>query len=211
VKAALEGHGTPSAGPVSPHHWAFSGEGTTFSFQPRAAADVIARVPGGLAFTCVTPPDARYEHLGLVLKQQLHAVGIEMTISEVPAENVIAIMGKPGFEALLVDAASGWSLMRAYRWWHSKGNQNAMKYFDAAVDSALDRVRHATNDSAYQAAVADFQRAINDDPPAIFLAWGDRSRAVSRKFAVEVQEGRDVLATLRMWHPSADTGNASKN
>ena len=37
-----------------------------------------------------------------------------------------------------------------------------------------------------------------DDPPAIFLAWSERARAVSNRFVVPPPEaGRDVLSTLR--------------
>ena len=72
------------------------------------------------------------------------------------------------------------------------------------VDSALDRVRHAATDDGYRDGVAAFQRAIADDPPAIFLVWGDRSRAVSSRFDVRPQPGRDVLASLRLWRPTTD-------
>ena len=49
----------------------------------------------------------------------------------------------------------------------------------------------------YRAGVAAFQRAIVDDPPAIFLAWSERARAVSTRFDVPVEPGRDILSTLR--------------
>ena len=47
-----------------------------------------------------------------------------------------------------------------------------------------------------------FQQAAEDDPPAIFLAWSDRSRAVTRRFDVQAEAGRDVLSTLRLWKPT---------
>jgi hypothetical protein len=46
------------------------------------------------------------------------------------------------------------------------------------------------------------------DPPAVFLAWGERSRAISKRFKVEAQPGRDVLATLRQWEATADKTNS---
>jgi hypothetical protein len=52
-----------------------------------------------------------------------------------------------------------------------------------------------------------------EDPPALFLAWSVRARAVSRRFIVPAAEpGRDVLSTLRLWKPSS-TGHqqASRN
>jgi hypothetical protein len=50
--------------------------------------------------------------------------------------------------------------------------------------------------------VAALQRAIVDDPPAIFLAWSQRARAVSTRFHVPVEPGRDILSTLRLWRPN---------
>jgi hypothetical protein len=40
-----------------------------------------------------------------------------------------------------------------------------------------------------------------DDPPAIFLAWSERARAISTRFDVPVEPGRDILSTLRLWRP----------
>jgi hypothetical protein len=65
-----------------------------------------------------------------------------------------------------------------------------------ALDAALDGVRHAASDDDYRAAVAALQQHIVNDPPAIFLAWSMRARAVSSRFIVPATEpGRDVLAT----------------
>ena len=128
-----------------------------------------------------------------------------MSIDEVAPDNLAAAMAKPDFEALLVDALSGWSLFRPSRWWHSKGASNLIGFSSETVDAALDRVRHAANDDDYRAGAAAFQQAIADDPPAIFLAWGDRSRAVSRRFDVQAEAGRDVLSTLRLWRPTTES------
>jgi hypothetical protein len=80
------------------------------------------------------------------------------------------------------------------------------------VDAALDAIRHAPNDDAYKAGVAAFQKAIVDDPPAIFLAWGERARAVSTRFELPpVEPGVDILPTLRLWRPATDKRLVSPN
>jgi ABC-type transport system substrate-binding protein len=212
IRDGLSAHGTPSAGPVSQHHWAFHDPGSTFKYVPAAAAEVLARTQSGrISLKCLTPAGPPYERLALVLKQQLQKVGVDLSIHEVAPESIIAALSEPDFEAELVDVSSGWSLFRPYRWWHSTGTQNVLGFSSPTVDAALDRVRHAATDDDYRAGVAAFQQAIADDPPAIFLAWGDRSRAVSSRFDVQAQAGRDVLASLRLWRPTADTGNASRN
>jgi hypothetical protein len=77
----------------------------------------------------------------------------------------------------------------------------------------LEGIRNAPDDATYKAGVIGLQRAIIDDPPAIFLAWGERLRAVSTRFEVPSEPGRDVLSAplLRLWRPVADGGTASPN
>jgi hypothetical protein len=119
------------------------------------------------------------------------------------------MLGKNEFETVLLEYASGWSLMRNYRWWHSRGPANQMHFASPKIDAALDGIRHAIRDDDYRAAVASFQQAIAEDPPALFLAWSERSRAISTRFDVKPEPGRDVLATLRTWRPRADNRNAT--
>jgi hypothetical protein len=70
------------------------------------------------------------------------------------------------------------------------------------IDAALDRIRHAASDDEYRAGVTAFQQAMVDDPLALFLAWGERARAVSRRFDVGApNKDRDILSTLRLWRP----------
>ena len=92
-------------------------------------------------------------------------------------------------------------MVRPALWWHSRGPLNCGGYSSAAVDAALESINRAPDDAAYRAGVAAFQRAIVDDPPAIFLAWSERARAVSTRFEVPVEPGRDILSTLRLWRP----------
>ena len=218
ARDALGGHGAPSVGPVSAHNWAFNASGSTFTYAPQSAAAALNHVSSGasasapkLSFTCLTPADPPYDRLALAVKQQLQAVGVDMRVNEVTPNDLVPALGRPETEAVLVDAASGWGLFRAYRWWHSKGTQNLAHFSSVSVDSALDRIRHAANDDEYRSGVEEFQRAISDDPPAIFLAWSERSRAVSKRFDVQPEPGRDVLATLRLWRPTTDKVNATRN
>jgi len=212
VRLALAGHGTPSAGPVSQHHWAFRNPGSTFDYRPaEAAATLATNHSERMSLRCLTPAGPPYERLALVLKQQLQDVGVDMSIGEVAPDGLVPALSKPDFEALLIDVNTGWGLFRPYRWFHSKGTQNLIGFSSGSVDAALDRVRHAANDGDYRAGTAAFQQAIEDDPPAIFLAWSDRSRAVARRFDVQAEAGRDVLSTLRLWKPTDIPAQTSPN
>lgn len=206
IQEALRGHGTPSVGPVSPHHWAFQEVNSTFAYAPRDAA---SKLPAAMKLRCVTLAEAPFEQIALVVKRQLREVGVDLEIEAAPVEQVFSTLTKNEFEAVLLDSISGWSLMRAYRWWHSQSPQNASHFSSPKVDLALDRARRSITDDEYKSAVGDFERAIAEDPPAVFLAWGERSRAVSNRFDVKPQQGRDVLATLRLWRPTTDKVNAT--
>jgi len=80
------------------------------------------------------------------------------------------------------------------------------------VDAAFDRVSHAENEATYREAVSGLQHAFLDDPPAIFLAWSERVRAISKRFVVPSPEpGRDVMSTVRLWTPRNDERVANRN
>lgn len=169
----------------------------------------MTKVPRSLTLKCVTLAEPPFEQLALSVKQQLATVGINLEVEGVSAEQAVAAVGKNDFEVVLLELLSGWSLTRTQRWWHSQGAANITHFSNAKVDAALDQANRALNDSEYRSAIADLQEAMGEDPPAIFLAWSERSRAVSNRFDVAPEPGRDVLATLRMWHPRTDKVNAT--
>ena len=200
VREALNGHGIPSSGPIWPHHWALGAGADKFTFDPLKAANVLGS--RALRFTCLVPPD--YERLALSVRRQLAAVNVSMDVSEMPPDRVFAAMQGGEFDAVLFDVISGPSLFRPYRWWHS-GTASPAGFSSPSVDAALDQIRHSDSDDEYRSGVAAFQRAMIADPPAIFLAWSERARAVSKRFAVpDAEPGRDILSTLRFWKPAAD-------
>ena len=193
----------------SARHWALSADAPKLAFDPKLAANLAAR---HFKFTCLVPADSVYERVALEVKRQLAAASVDMQVKEVPQDELMETAGKNDWEALLVDTVSGPSLFRLYQRWLSGGRPFTIRHIDSPlIDAALDRIRHASSDADYRAGVTAFQQAVVDDPPAIFLAWGERARAVSRRFDVPSKPGRDILTTLRLWKPSADQGAASRN
>jgi peptide/nickel transport system substrate-binding protein len=210
VREALNGRGLVSSGPVWPHNSAFRANFPATRFDSRAAVAMLSdkgaagHSGGRLHFTCLVPPDAVNERIALVLKQQLAAVGVDMDIEETSMDRTIDALKNRRFDAALVEGVSGPTLLRPYQLWHSKGAANPGGLGSASLDVALDRIRHAASDDEYARTVASFQQTIVDDPPAIFLAWIQRSRAVTKRFLVPPTEpGRDIMATLRLWQPVA--------
>lgn len=211
VTAALGGHGLVSKGPIWERHWAFPTTSTRFEFKPQTAATMFSTKP--LRFTCLVPADAVYERLALGVKQQLASVGVDMVVEEASIDRLIQAVQGGTFEAAIMEGNSGPTMIRAYELWHSGGSFNPGGLGNATVDGALDGLRRASSDDDYKRAVSGILRAFSDDPPAIFLAWSERARAVSRRFIVPAAEpGRDILSTLRLWKPTPDARQpASRN
>jgi len=206
VRDALNGHGTTSSGAFWPYNYAVRGDAPAFKFDPQAAAKLVTsagRKQGMVRFHCLVPPDAVYERLALTVKRQLEPVGVDMVVEEASLDRIIGAVRTRGFEAALVEGVGGPTLLRPYQLWHSKGAGNPGGFGGPAIDAALDRIRHAPTERGYVQAVAEFQQTIVDDPPAIFLAWIERARAVSTRFRVPAPEpGRDILSTLYQWKPT---------
>jgi ABC-type transport system substrate-binding protein len=138
-------------------------------------------------------------------------VGLDLELEPVGVDALLSRLESGDFDSALAAVISGPNLLRPYWVWHSGGPFNWGRFASKQVDTALDAIRHATNDEEYKAGVAAFQRAIIDDPPAIFLAWSERARAVSARFEVPAEPGRDILSTLRLWRPVADKRVTSPN
>jgi ABC-type transport system substrate-binding protein len=211
IQDAFAGHAAPSFGPIWTQHWAFRDTLPKPLSNPKAAAATLSAIDPShkLRFKCLVRSDL--ERIGLVLKRQLEAVGVEMSVQEGSLTEIFDAMGKREFDAALIEVISGPSLFRPYQMWHSRGLLNPGGLGSPTVDAAFDRVRYSTNDVEYRAAVEGLQETIVRDPPAIFLAWGERARAVSRRFDVPAEPGRDVLPTLRLWRPTNDVQYVGRN
>jgi len=207
VRDAFGGHAVASSGPIWPQNWAFRQDLPKPEFEPERAASLLAGRP--LRFTCLMRPGL--DRIALVLKRQLEAVGVEMSIEEVPLDKILERMGRRDFDAVLTELISGPSLLRPYQVWHSGGMARVRDLGTPSLDVAFDQVRFAKNDDEYRTGVASIQQAIVDDPPAIFLAWPERARAVSRRFDVAAEPNRDILTTLRLWRPTNALEYANRN
>jgi peptide/nickel transport system substrate-binding protein len=194
VTEGLRGHGQPATGPVSPFHWANTRDTTPERYEPR-------RLTSALALHClyVEPAD---ERLALVFKRMLEDVGVTVTLQQVTQQEAYARMQRGDFDVVLNDVIQGPGLLRPMWFWGTGEPFNFANYSNRDVDAAFAAIRAAANDDDYKNGVAALQQAIADDPPAIFLAWRERARAVSTRFDVPVEPGRDILRTLRLWKPT---------
>ena len=220
VRQALRGRGQPSEGPIWPSHWAHTSTSRAYSYNPEAAklrleaaglrmrpASVPGQMPSRFSFDCLLwAGDTRFERLAIVVQKQLYEIGVDMRIVPVPTNQEWGLrLGSGKFDAFLAQQTSGRSLAWVYRFWHTPPpGQRAM--LDAGyhgADAVLDRMRSATSDREMREAVDDLQKVLYDDPPAVFLVWGQTTRALRSDIRVPKETVPDVMGTLWRWQRSA--------
>lgn len=214
LERALGGHGVVAHAPIWPLHWAYDRTIVGFTYDPvraRAILDSAASLqkrsrgagspvsPARFRFTCLLPENfGIWERMALLVQKQLFEVGVDMKLEALPPDKFLERLSRGDFDAVFLEL-SGASMSRPYVFWHSASPRNWFGYRNHFVDEPLDHIRRASDDQAYRAAVAELQRAMIANPPAIFLAWGQTARAVSRRFQVVSAPDNDILSSVGAW------------
>jgi ABC-type transport system substrate-binding protein len=204
--------GRPADGPLLPEHWAYSPPPHPFQFNPAAARARFdqagrpvrpvsgGRMPSRFAFTClVFADDSRFERLAVLVAKQLADVGVDMRLEPLPLDQFVTRLGTGDFDAFLFELA-GKSIGWVYEFWHSH-EQGRLNTGYRSADAVLDRIRRARTDDEVRKGTAELVQILHDDPPAAFLAWQTTTRAVSTKFDVAQEPGRDILSNIWKWRP----------
>ena len=215
IKDAMRGRGVPADGPIWPYHWAYSTPARTHAYNPEAARlrlasaglsqlrrENAATMPSRLRLRCMYyAEDSRFDRLAMVLQKQLSKIGVDVEMEPAGAQEFMARAGSGKFDLFLNEMNSGRSLSWLQRFWHSP-EAGSTAFFNSgyvAADGAIDRLRIAQSDDETRAAVADLQRVLYDDPPAVFLYWPQITRAVDTHFQVPDSDVADVLGTIWQW------------
>jgi len=208
VATGMYGLGRPADGPVWPDFWANSAGRPRFHYQPTPAGNSGRPLKFTLLFS-----DPTHERIALLVQRQLQSVGVDVTLEETTVAEGQAKASKGDFDAWLADVGLGPGFFRQMLFWQSTSPYNGGGYANKDVDAAFMQIRRAKDDEEYEAGVKLFQRAIANDPPAIFLAWTERARAVSTRFDVSSPQGRDILraGSLARWRPASIPQLASRN
>jgi peptide/nickel transport system substrate-binding protein len=220
ITAVLRGHGVPSSGPLWPKYWAYDPSSGALKYDPALTASLLDSAgyhagsvrassegpPARLRFTCLLPSNFNIlERVALELQKQLYSAGIDMQFQVIPIDEYDARIRDGKFEAVLVDLISGPTPGRTYIFWRS-GRQfkglNVFGYENPEAEKFYDILRTSTNDGAVRSATRGLQKALLDDPPALFLAWNQHARAVRRDFQIPQEPGRDPIQSLWRWTPA---------
>jgi peptide/nickel transport system substrate-binding protein len=209
VRQGLRSQGLPADGPVWPRYWARDTAATPAAFDPAGAEALMDAVGGkALEFTCLVPANfSVLERVALVVQRQFGDIGVRMSLESLPPDAFNLRVSSGNFDAALISVLGGPSATVYHRLWHSPGatpRWNFWGYRNAAVDAALDAALEAPagepGEAEFRAAIARFEAAVRDDPPAVFLAWNQTVQAVSRRFALPPDiDGRDAIYVVNRW------------
>ena len=228
IKNVLQGRGIPATGSLWPKHWAIDSRVAPYRFDPSLAASLLkdtdpslrahSTVPSArFRFVCLIPANfTLFERVALEVQRQLYGVGVDMQFEVVSPQEFNQRISGGRFEAILVDMVGGPTLERGYQFWRSarrvKG-LNAFGYENEEADRVFDVLRASANEAAVRSATSRLQQLMLDDPPALFLVWNERTRAVSKQFRIVQEPGRDPIDpvyTIWRW-TAADRRQASLN
>ncbi len=198
LRIAYRENGMVADGPLWPFHWAIANR------HPGTSAPVSAPLfPEGrrLQFTCLVAPEiAPWERVALLIQKQLYDHGVDMRLEAVTLNEMMVRIQSGNF-----DAALGEFLGRTPNWlysfWHSPvpGAQVIFRTGYAAADQPFDRLLAAGNDEEIRRGIDDVYRAMENDPPAIFIAWPEVRRVMTRDFETSAPARRDVFASNSLW------------
>jgi peptide/nickel transport system substrate-binding protein len=227
VDRVLKGRGTPSVGPLWPHYWAFDNSISAFANDRSAAAALldqagyplpktaaVNQAPARFRFTCILPEKFTvWERIALEVQRSLYEVGVDMQIELLPVGEYNSRIQSGTFESAFIDMISGPTPGRAYVFWRSaaqfKGLYNVFGYEDLEVERQFDILHTSASEAAVRSVTRRLQRLFMEDPPALFLAWNERARAVRRNFEIPNEDGRDPFVILSRWVPMPATLRAS--
>ena len=130
-------------------------------------------------------------------------VGVDLRFRVVNSRDFGAAIGAGEFDAVLLDMVGGPTPVRTSIFWDSRGAFNAFGYRNAEADRLFATLR------TVRSAVARLQRVMLDDPPALFLAWNERARAIRREFVFPEGSGVDPVFSLWSWTRRTSMSTAS--
>jgi peptide/nickel transport system substrate-binding protein len=214
IGQVFKGRGMPAYTPTWPQHWAYDADLPAYAYDParavalleaagaRSATERQGRRPARLHFTCIFPISPLWERMALIVQRHFAQIGVDVQLEAVELDEFNRRIGTGDFDTVLMDLLVGNATSRPYFFWYSSSRQNAWGYRNGLVDQALDRLRYSDSEGATRSAFRELQSQFLNDPPGVFLAFGEITRAVNRRFMPVVPPAGDVFRTIAEWQPA---------
>ncbi len=226
VRDVLQGAGSPASTPLWPEYWAAERTADSYEFEPAQAAALLDaagfplrpasgdRPAARFTLTCLIPAEfSVVERMALQVQKDLFNIGVDLRFRAESVAGFGEVMGTGQFEAVFLDMISGPTPGRAYMFWGSarrfQGIYNVFGYENVEAERLFEVLRTTRNEAAVRSATRRLQDVLLADPPALFLAWNQRARAIRTEFLVPGEAGVDPVFSLWRWSRRPDTLLAS--
>jgi peptide/nickel transport system substrate-binding protein len=213
VDEVMRGRGQVADDPIWPSNWAYNAATRKVPHNPqgaRARLDAAGfpvrpatetRMASRFQFKCLFfNKDFQYERIAMVLQRQLANVDVELVLEGLDSSVLMRDIAAGTFDSYVYQLTSGKSFDWTYRFWHSPTTGPPVQNIGyTGADDVLDRLRRALEDSDVRAAVADLRQRFQEDVPAAFLAWPEKTRAVDARFDIGDRANPEIFATMWRW------------
>jgi peptide/nickel transport system substrate-binding protein len=185
IRTLMDGHAQPAMSLLPPRHWAWSGAGPNFDYDPARAARLLdeAGHPAGrdgvrfhLTMTMSTVEETRL--LAAVLQQQLSKIGIALDLRSYETATFFADVRRGAFQMYSLRWIGGNEQPDIFTYVYTTANfspagANRGHYSNARLDALLADASAITDMAKRRADYVDAQQILARDLPAINLWYPD--------------------------------------
>ena len=188
IDDVLKGQGVLAQGPIMPGNWAYYPEQTAYRFDPDGARQILAGMGLTLAengrfisdgslveLNLLVPDDAEHQALAEILRQNWEKIGIGVTISALPFDQVIASLESRNYQIALVDIdLSDTPDPDPYQFWAEsqvENGQNYSQWSNTTASSYLEQARQTSNLEMRTRLYRNFQVLFEEELPSLPLFY----------------------------------------
>jgi len=165
--------GVKADGPIPPVSWAYSSTIKKYGQNLDQAKKILAKSEASDSANLSLGFDPRLESTARSISQALSSAGIKLDLYS-------RDLTSPTFQLDLAILEIG-SDPDQYRYWHSRSKDNVGGYNSPKIDRLLEEGRRATTSATRIAKYYDFQKAMTEDLPGIFLYFPNRGEVLRAK------------------------------
>lgn len=196
IQTVLRGYGEIATGPISPIiEWAYSDDVTRYPYDPEKAKEMLAAEgwtdsdgdgfldKDGEPFTIeLTTSEGVINgpQLAEILKQYLEQIGVQSTINLVEFSELWVGLFDGQFQSS-VEYLAGPPTPDLYNDLGCEGGRNRFFYCNEEADDLLLQAGSTVDQATRAELYAQFQKAVTDNPPGIYLYYPQELRAINKQ------------------------------
>ena len=188
IDDVLSGQGVLAQGPIMPGNWAYYSEQTAYRYDPDNARQILAGMGLSIAedghflsdgalinLTLLVPDDSEHLALAEILRQNWEKIGIGITVTALPYDQVITSLDNRDYQMALVDIdLSDTPDPDPYQFWAESqidNGQNYAQWSNTTASSYLEQARQTPNVEMRTRLYRNFQVLFEEDLPSLPLFY----------------------------------------